>query len=64
MSADERWDLVDAAGASLGRVHRRGDAQWPGPGVFHLVAAVCVVRSDGRVLVTQRSAAKDHALHW
>ena len=35
-----------------------------GEGVFHVVAATCVVRDDGRVLVTQRSAAKDHALRW
>jgi len=64
MSDDERWDLVDQSGARLGRTHRRGDAEWPGDGVFHVVAAVCVVRGDGRVLVTQRAAVKDHPLMW
>lgn len=62
MSDDERWDLTDAAGTPLGRTHRRGD---PLPeGCFHVVASVCVVRGDGLVLMTRRSAAKDWPLAW
>ncbi|GAA1714045.1 NUDIX hydrolase [Brachybacterium phenoliresistens] len=54
---DEIWDLVDRAGASLGRTHRRGD---PLPaGSFHQVACVVAARADGTVLLTRRSAAKE-----
>lgn len=63
MSADEIWDLVDAGGVSIGRTHRRGDPEWPA-GAFHVVACVCVVDADGRVLMTRRAAAKDHPLTW
>lgn len=64
MSDDELWDLTDAAGTPTGRTHRRGDPDWPEGEVFHVVASTCVVREDGRVLVSQRAAVKDHPLRW
>lgn len=59
----EWWDLTDAAGIPTGRTHRRGDPGFPA-GLFHVVSAVCVVRSDGLVLITQRAATKDWPLMW
>ncbi|MFH8249640.1 NUDIX domain-containing protein [Microbacterium sp. B2969] len=59
----ELWDLTDAAGTPIGRTHRRGDPEFP-QGLFHVIAAVCVVRDDGLVLITQRAAVKDYALMW
>ncbi len=59
----ELWDVTDAAGIPIGRTHRRGDPGFPA-GLFHIVSAVCVVRDDGLVLITQRAAVKDWALAW
>ena len=59
----ELWDLTDAAGTPIGRTHRRGDPDFPA-GLFHVIAAVCVVRDDGLVLITQRAVVKDHPLKW
>lgn len=63
MAGDELWDLTDAEGIPVGRTHRRADPAFPA-GLFHVVASVCVVRADGRVLITQRAAGKDHPLAW
>lgn len=58
----ESWDLTDETGRPVGRSHLRGD---PIPhALFHIVASVCAVRADGRVLVSQRAASKDHPLDW
>lgn len=59
----ELWDLTDASGRPVGRTHRRGDPGFPA-GLFHIVSAVCVVRDDGLVLITQRAAVKDWPLSW
>ncbi|MDW4571295.1 NUDIX hydrolase [Microbacterium sp. M3] len=59
----ELWDLVDAAGTPVGLTHLRADPAFPA-GLFHVVASVCVVRGDGRVLMTRRAAAKDWGLTW
>ncbi|MEU1972735.1 NUDIX hydrolase [Microbacterium sp. NPDC019599] len=59
----ELWDLTDAAGTPVGRTHRRGDPDFP-KGFFHVIAAVCVVREDGLVLITRRAAVKDYPLTW
>lgn len=59
----ELWDVTDASGTPTGRTHRRGDAGFP-PGLFHVVASVCVVRGDGLVLMTRRAAVKDWPLCW
>lgn len=59
----ELWDVTDASGRPVGITHRRGDPGFP-PGLFHVVSAVCVVRHDGLVLVTQRAASKDWPLAW
>lgn len=58
----ERWDLTDATGAPLGRRHRRGDPM--PPGAFHVVASVCPVRADGRVLVSLRATGKEYPHSW
>lgn len=59
----ELWDVTDAAGRPTGRLHRRGDPDFPS-GFFHIVSATCVVRDDGSVLLTQRAAVKDWPLAW
>lgn len=59
----ELWDLTDERGNLIGATHRRGAPDWPA-GHFHVVAAVCVVRADGHVLLTKRAASKDHPLTW
>ncbi|WP_461168780.1 NUDIX hydrolase [Arthrobacter sp. Z1-15] len=60
---DEWWDIVDAGGTPTGAVFRRGAPQWPAGG-FHLIAAVCVQREDGTVLLTRRAAGKEFAFGW
>lgn len=59
----ELWDVTDAAGIPTGQVHRRGDPAFP-PGMYHVVASVCVVRGDGLVLMTRRAETKDWPLSW
>lgn len=62
MAGDELWDVTDVTGAAIGRLHRRAD---PVPvGLFHIVASVCLVRGDGLVLMSCRSANKDWPLCW
>lgn len=63
MSDGELWDLTDAQGNLHGATHQRGAPGWPA-GAFHVVAGVCVVRDDGLVLLTLRSAIKDYPLMW
>lgn len=63
VASDELWDVTDAEGSATGRTYRRGDPDWP-TGAFHVVAATCVYRDDGTVLLTQRAAAKDFPLAW
>lgn len=59
----ELWDLTDACGHRTGDVVRRDAPEWP-EGLFHLVVATCVVRADGRLLMTRRAATKDYPLRW
>ena len=63
MSDDELWDLRNVRGDLIGGTRRRGATDWPA-GAFHAVAGTCVVRGDGLVLMTLRSATKDHPLTW
>lgn len=55
---DEWWDVLDANGVPTGGLFRRGDPGWP-LGSFRIVVGVCVLRSDGSVLLTQRAAEKE-----
>lgn len=59
----ERWDVTDINGFPTGRTHYRGDADWT-QGDYLIVAATCVVRDDGTILITQRHAAKEFGLPW
>lgn len=59
----EWWDVVDAGGSPIGATFRRGSGSWPS-GRFHLVVAVCVQRTDGAVLLTQRAATKEFSFAW
>jgi 8-oxo-dGTP diphosphatase len=63
MADAETWDLLDEQGHPTGEVQRREDPGWP-PGRFHLMVATCVVRSDGRVLLTRRAATKAFPALW
>lgn len=63
MADDEIWDVTDIHGSPTGALHRRGDGPVP-EGTFHVVASVCVVRGDGRVLLTRRAEGKDYPLAW
>ncbi|MHA7133788.1 NUDIX hydrolase [Oerskovia turbata] len=63
MADAETWDLLDEHGDPTGEAHRRGDPGWP-PGRYHLMVATCVVRSDGRVLLTRRAATKTFPSLW
>ncbi|MEX0151296.1 NUDIX hydrolase [Microbacterium sp. LMI1-1-1.1] len=63
MADDEIWDVTDIHGVPTGVLHRRGD----GPvaaGTFHVVASVCVVGGDGRVLLTLRAPGKEYPDAW
>lgn len=59
----EYWDVTDEDGVPTGDVHRRGSPGWPA-GRFHVVAATCLLREDGAVLLTQRAAHKEFPLTW
>ena len=59
----ELWDVTDADGHPIGITHRRGDPDFPA-GRFHIVASICLVRGDGRVLMTRRALIKDYPLMW
>lgn len=59
----ELWDLLDDEGRTTGEVIRRAFDAWPS-GRYHLVVATCVVRPDGRLLMTRRAAGKDFPLTW
>ncbi|WP_456789481.1 NUDIX hydrolase [Cellulomonas sp. P5_C5] len=63
MTEAELWDLTDEHGRRTGEVVRRGEPRWP-VGRWHVVVATCVVRADGRVLMTRRAATKDFPLAW
>lgn len=63
MGAGELWDLTDEHGRPVGRTHRRGIDDMP-PGCFHIVAATCVYRADGAVLITRRAAIKEYPMTW
>lgn len=57
-TGDEWWDVLDVNGVATGALFRRGDPGWPS-GRYRRVVGVCVERSDGSVLLTQRSAEKE-----
>ncbi|RRJ85654.1 NUDIX hydrolase [Gulosibacter macacae] len=62
--ASERWEVLDADGAPLGRIMLRGVNRFE-PGEYHLVVGTCVQRPDGRILVTQRAPQKlTHPNMW
>lgn len=63
MADAELWDLLDDAGRATGEVIPRTSDAWP-TGRFHLVATTCVVRPDGRVLMTRRAAGKEFPMTW
>lgn len=63
MADAELWDLTDEEGNRTGEIVRRGAPAWPA-GRFHVVAATCVVRAHGLVLMTRRAATKDFPLAW
>lgn len=58
----ELWDAYDQEGRPLGFDLVRGEP-FP-PGAWHLVAEVCPVTTDGRVLLTQRHPEKAWGLLW
>ncbi len=53
----EYFDVIDASGVPLGYTKRRGSEL--APGEYHLVTAVWVVNSEGKLLITRRSHSKD-----
>ena len=59
----EIWDLYDESGAVTGRTHVRGEAI--PEGYYHLVVHVWIRNSEGKYLISQRSADRpSHPLLW
>lgn len=58
----EVWDLVDGSRNLLGKLHTRGEETLPGE--YHIVVEVLTINRDGKILVTQRDAAKTYPLLW
>lgn len=58
----EVWDLVDERRKPIGKLHTRGKAQQSGE--YHVVVEILTVNADGRILLTQRDAAKTYPLLW
>lgn len=61
-SPDELWDVYDENRQLTGRLHRRGDMLEGND--YHLVVHVWVQRSDGRFLLTKRTANKGWPNMW
>ncbi len=59
---EERWDVYDKGRNLTGRTHRRGDLIPDGD--YHLVVHSWVQNTDGRILLTQRSANKGYPHLW
>ncbi len=53
----ELWDLLDVNRIPTGRRHRRGEPLQPDE--YHLVVHVCILNSEGEMLVQKRSMRKD-----
>ena len=53
----ERWDVYDIDRNKTGRIIQRGE-KLP-EGGFHLVVHICVIGSDGRMLIQQRQPFKE-----
>ncbi|MDE0581666.1 NUDIX domain-containing protein [Planococcus sp. A6] len=58
----ELWDLVDASRKPLNKLHTRGEELQSDE--FHVVVEVYTINADGRMLMTQRDAAKTFPLLW
>lgn len=58
----EIWDLFDEKRRLLGKQHIRGKAMEPGE--YHIVVEIFTFNKDGKLLVTQRDAAKTYPLLW
>lgn len=58
----EVWDVFDADRKCLGRHHIRGQKMKQGE--YHIVVEIFTFNKDGKLLVTQRDAAKTHPLLW
>jgi 8-oxo-dGTP diphosphatase len=58
----EIWDLVDGSRNPIGKLHTRGEETLPGE--YHIVVEVLTINRDGKILVTQRDAAKTYPLLW
>ena len=63
MAGEEWWDVVDADGVPTGETFLRGAPGWP-VGRFHLIVATCVLRDDGKILLTQRAPCKEFGYGW
>lgn len=61
-NADELWDVYDENRILTGRLHRRGD---PMPkGDYHLSVHIWMQNSEGKFLLTKRTANKGFPLMW
>lgn len=58
----EVWDLYDKAKNLLGKQHIRGEVIPQGE--YHLVVEIFTINKDGKLLLTQRDAAKTYPLLW
>ena len=58
----EVWDLYDEAMNLLGKQHVRGEAIPQGE--YHLVVEIFTINKDGKLLLTQRDAAKTYPFLW
>ncbi len=59
---EELWDIYDKDRNDTGRTHKRGELIPDGD--YHLVVHVWVQNTDGRILLTQRSANKGFPHLW
>lgn len=58
----ELWDVLDENRNPTGRLHQRGDDLPEGD--YHLTVHIWTQRSDGKFLLTKRSANKTFPLLW
>ena len=58
----EVWDLYDESRNFFGKQHIRGEAIPDGE--YHLVVEIFTVNKDGKLLLTQRDAAKTYSFLW
>lgn len=59
----ELWDVYDKNKIKTGKIVERGNETLK-EGEYHLVVNAVIINSEGKILLAQRAAHKEHGLKW